>query len=608
MHSLYQALLLQHGRQLTPMRCAEQTIAQLHRYFEDVVLENNLSALVIESLPFIEERPLRDVMRVREVGRIAHRAFFFVSAEDSLNRLQLRATEQDREPIFLKQGSNEPILERFVVIADARFSALLASVKDENAEDISSIGDEVIWTFEPDIVYSALEYLMARVTAEKPIQAATFSAAVRTSMPKATSLQLTVSVTTKLARLLQEQTGREIAVNRIASAIRNTLDVEEILQITVNEVGRALDAQHCAISIEGGNDSPPTTKIYFRGEDTDITTEELTADVEAYFNKFSSHAQPHVLDGRTSHEGQASQIHPLAVVPLLYQSRLMGALLVRSNNVSRVWQENEVLLLQTVADQVAVAVSLARLFDHTQKQALTDVLTGCFNRRSFEMQLERELKTAKREQQNLSLVMLDVDYFKNINDAFGHDKGDNTLRAIGECLSQEVRGRDTAARYGGEEFILILPGTNEKRGVLAAERLRTKISELYIEGVGNITASFGVSTYPSNGETRDQLVSAADVALYEAKRQGRNRVFSYEDLANLPPERNDLTKPKSAIPVTELPETAAPFVEIIVEQEKPVEFMLEETPTLSLPQTNKDVPEILHNPKNKNEQNTKTRN
>src|SRR5918997_2778482 len=265
MLSLYHALLQQHPRQLTSVRCAEQTIAQLHRYFEDVVLENNLAALVIESLPLRRERSLRDLARVREIGRAAHRAFFFVGAKDALNDLPLCTNETDREPVLLRREEHETDFERFVVIADTRFSALLASVHnmEDDGSEVSG-GDEVIWTFEPDIVYSALEYLMARVTAERPFQAAAFSRAVRSSMPKATSLQLTVSVTTKLARLLQEQAGREIAVNRIATAIRNSLELDSILQTTVNEVGRALNVKHCVLRIEGEPGKPQLTNYYFR--------------------------------------------------------------------------------------------------------------------------------------------------------------------------------------------------------------------------------------------------------------------------------------------------------------------------------------------------------
>src|SRR3954463_4098015 len=253
MYSLYQALLLHHSRQLTPVRCAEQTIAQLHRYFEDVVLENNLAALVIESLPERKERSLRDLTRVADIGRAAYKSIFFVSPSDAVNQLPPKRSEKVREPEILHHATEDSAKERFVVIADARFSALLASVQSEDREGHAGGGDNVIWTFEPDIVFSALEYLMARVSAERPEQAGTFSNAVRSSMPKATSLQLTVSVTTKLARLLQEQAGREIAINRIAGAIRNSLELDSVLQTTVTEVGHALNVQHCALRIEGEN-------------------------------------------------------------------------------------------------------------------------------------------------------------------------------------------------------------------------------------------------------------------------------------------------------------------------------------------------------------------
>src|ERR1044072_9074122 len=182
MHSLYHALLIQHSRQLTSVRCAEQTIAQLHRYFEDVVLENSLAALVIENLPLVTERSLRDLERVREIGRAASSAFFFVS-EDALNDLPLRMSEHDPEPVLFRRGKHDKSNERFVVIADARFSALLASVRGTEEDGTEAAGDEVIWSFEPDVVYSALEYLMARVTAERPFQAESFSSAVRSSMP-----------------------------------------------------------------------------------------------------------------------------------------------------------------------------------------------------------------------------------------------------------------------------------------------------------------------------------------------------------------------------------------------------------------------------------------
>src|SRR5918997_4995638 len=171
MLSLYSALLAQHPRQLTPVRCAEQTIAQLHRYFEDVVLENNLAALVGGGLPFAAERWAREWERAREVGRGARHAFFFVSPDDALHSRPLKWDTIGRDPGLIKLAGGTSLDERFVVVADARFSALLATVRNRAGDDSDASGSEVIWTFEPDIVYSALEYLMARVTAESPAQA-----------------------------------------------------------------------------------------------------------------------------------------------------------------------------------------------------------------------------------------------------------------------------------------------------------------------------------------------------------------------------------------------------------------------------------------------------
>jgi diguanylate cyclase (GGDEF)-like protein len=529
MLSLYSALLAQHPRQLTPVRCAEQTIAQLHRYFEDVVLENNLAALVVESLLPEAQRSLRDMARVREVGAAARYGFFFVSPDDALATVPLSDEPFDEKPVVMKKTAQAAFDERFVVIADARFSALLASVR--NREEEGAEGDEVIWSFEPDIVYSALEYLMARVTAEIPFQAAAFSRAVRTCVPKTTSLQLTVSVTTKLARLLQEQAVRELAVNRIATAIRSSLELPSILQTTVDEVGRALGAQYSALSVEGEHGQPSLTTCYFRDgaqQEDEEGRDELVSDMDAYAVRLRGRMKAYVQDGTSG--ANDPHTRPVAAVPVIYRERTMGVLMVKSDEPQRVWQENEILLMRTVSDQVAVAVNHARLFQQMQQQALTDGLTGCFNRRFFEIQLERDLHLATRMRQPVSLIMLDVDRFKLVNDTHGHDAGDVALRIIAGALREEVRGVDTAARYGGEEFAVILPQANLEGALLVAERLRARIEKTEMPGLGPITASLGVATFPEHASSRELLVTTADRALYQAKRTGRNRVCSPLDL------------------------------------------------------------------------------
>jgi len=518
MHSLYDLLLTQHGRQLVPVRCAYSTVGQLHRYFEEVVLENNLSALVIESLPLSSKRSAREKARIRELARGNRRAFFFVHQADALT--DLASSLGSAGPIILPQSVEAHVNEHFIVIADARFSALLATVRGRADARVGA--DEVIWTFEPDIVYSALEYLMARVGAEHPYQASMFGSAVRSSMPKATSLQLTISVTTKVAHLLQEQAGREIAVNRIATAIRESLELGVILQKTVDEVGVALNVANCALRVEGSSSEQALTYFYFDDQAEKITGQ-LSQDLDRYCLRLGERCDVIVQEGEDAVESQTEQL-PFAVVPLVFHERLMGALQVTTADRARVWHENEILLLRTVANQVAVAVNHAALFAQIQQQALTDSLTGCYNRRSFEMQLDKDIQMAKRLNQPLSLIMLDLDRFKHLNDTAGHDAGDEALRLLANCFRQELRAVDSAARFGGDEFALILPQAYADGAMVVAERLRERIEKINVPGFGNITSSIGIATFPFHANSRAELFRAADDALYAAKRAGRNRV------------------------------------------------------------------------------------
>jgi len=525
MHSLFEALLAQHPRQLTPVRCAHSTIAQLHRYFEDVVLENNLGALIIESLPQAAKRSPRETARVRDLSRGGRRTFFFVGKNDELIKsIHSSSSTESFAPVFLKGPIRENVAEHFVVIADARFSALLATVRT-GGNDGNPGEDEVVWTFEPDVVYSALEYLMARVRAEHSNHASAFANAVRTSMPKATSLQLTLSVTTKLAHLLQEQAGREIALNRIATAIRESLELGVILQKTVSEVGVALNVACCALRVEGATEAESLSYSYFANAEKEakLQREEVMSELNTVSAKLAKDMQLFTRDDSEETDSSRAEF-PLAAVPLIFQERFIGALEVIDDNPARTWLDNEIMLLRTVANQVAIAINHAALFAQMQQQALTDALTGCYNRRSFEMQLDRELQMSSRLHQPLSLLMLDLDRFKQLNDTVGHDAGDSALRQLAVCFREELRAVDTAARFGGDEFALILPQAYEEGALIVAERLRARIEQIEIPGFGNLNASIGMASFPLHAASRAELIVAADAALYSAKRAGRNRV------------------------------------------------------------------------------------
>ncbi len=229
-----------------------------------------------------------------------------------------------------------------------------------------------------------------------------------------------------------------------------------------------------------------------------------------------------------------------AAVPLIYQGKVVGFLLVRSDDASRVWAHNELMLLHTVADQLTVAVNQARLFAQMEQQALTDGLTGCFNRRSFDLQLERDLHVATRMRQPLSLIMIDIDHFKRINDRAGHETGDIALRMLADALRVELRAMDTAVRFGGDEFAVILPQADLEGALIVAERLRARIAEIQVPGYGSMTASIGLASFPVHASSRDKLVVAADRALYNSKNFGRNCVStpSDDDVAPLATELN----------------------------------------------------------------------
>lgn len=168
--------------------------------------------------------------------------------------------------------------------------------------------------------------------------------------------------------------------------------------------------------------------------------------------------------------------------------------------------------------------------DVCEEAAFTDHLTGLANRRRFERQLDREVSRTLRYSHPFSLLMLDIDHFKFVNDNFGHHAGDEAIRGIARVLQEETRGIDLAARIGGEEFAVLLVETGQSEALEVAERLRVAIREMALPSSGRITASVGVAECPLSGQTSAEMLNAADVALYEAKRSGRDKVVAWHPL------------------------------------------------------------------------------
>lgn len=190
--------------------------------------------------------------------------------------------------------------------------------------------------------------------------------------------------------------------------------------------------------------------------------------------------------------------------------------------------------LRAMTDRVGPALANLKLRDALRELALRDALTGLYNRRYLDDVLNRELHRAERNNEPVSVVMIDIDHFKHFNDKYGHDAGDFVLSALARAITKSIRPSDIACRYGGEELVVVLAEANLECARARAEEMRLAIRDTNLSHLGQTlpapTASFGVAVYPANGTTPADLLKAADQALYWAKHEGRDRVCVAADV------------------------------------------------------------------------------
>lgn len=208
-----------------------------------------------------------------------------------------------------------------------------------------------------------------------------------------------------------------------------------------------------------------------------------------------------------------------------------------SSNIDKLSQE-ETDYLKQLSIQTSVTTQRANAYAQVLKYATLDALTGLNNRRQFEVRLKQEVANAKRNEKPLCCIMLDIDYFKHVNDTWGHSAGDCVLKNVAKIVIQELREYDIASRYGGEEFCILLPDTKLKEAAYVAQRLRKAVEKADINisddeilgaDILKVTISIGVSQYDDTCEIPERLHQNADIALYEAKKRGRNRVVIFDE-------------------------------------------------------------------------------
>ena len=219
-------------------------------------------------------------------------------------------------------------------------------------------------------------------------------------------------------------------------------------------------------------------------------------------------------------------------VPMVGRGRVLGVLTILRDDPDREFTQDDLDTLRSFAAQSSVAMENVMLHREAQRLSVTDPLTGLWNFRYFQLQADRELESAARFERSLSMLIIDLDHFKAVNDRFGHQVGDDVLLEVARRIQAATRVPDVVARYGGEEFVVLLPGTDLDGALATAERIRvavasSKIAITTAQDIApmSVTCSIGVAEHPRHGTTVAGLLRSADAAMYQAKSQGRDRVL-----------------------------------------------------------------------------------
>ena len=332
------------------------------------------------------------------------------------------------------------------------------------------------------------------------------------------------------------QRAREAeTLQKVARVVNTSLNQQEIFAIILEQLERVIDYDSASILLKNNNGSEIVGGRGF--EDLDAVLGIQFPNNDATPNTVVLETrEPFIMEDAPTQYAEFNKpphlgIHGWMGVPLTIQDRVIGLLVMDSKQVGH-FTEEHARLAAAFASQVAITIENARLFQETQRLSITDPLTNCYNRRFFFDQAGREKDRSMRFERPLSLIMLDLDHFKQVNDRLGHRAGDQVLIHVSRIIQSELRSIDILGRYGGEEFCILLPETTSEKAMTAAERIR-KIIEANAVDVGqtsvHITASLGVVTHNSTEATTiDDLLDRADQAMYISKRAGRNQVHLWK--------------------------------------------------------------------------------
>jgi len=315
--------------------------------------------------------------------------------------------------------------------------------------------------------------------------------------------------------------------SRILGAI---LNVDEVVEGVMKILGKVLAYPASSMILRG-----PGGNFIYRGRNIAgqmnfhlKAVDNNKSDLIRHVGEQATSAIVRDISGRNDYQPLRSNTRSVMLIPMVTQGKAAGILAAESPKTNA-FSEKDQRMLSVVARSAAVAMDNATLHRKMEDLTITDELTGIYNYRYFSLKLKEELRRADRYNLPLSLIMLDIDWFKTFNDTYGHEVGNIVLKGITGVVKECIRDVDIFARYGGEEFVIILPQTPREEVTKIGERIRKQIEKASFggeAGIGDlkVTVSVGISSFPENGRPNEELLSLVDQALYRAKGSGKNMV------------------------------------------------------------------------------------